>query len=221
MTKLSKLVEAAANQIGAMEQRPLKNGRKSKSHTSRGNISFVIVVICAVVAFTGCKSKIPSVQGGAVEVSVPLSGKEYETDKNYFRARQSGKSPDLATAKKIALQNAKTELAGNVQSLMKVVIDNYTNQRTVGDKQEFENKLEEYSRSVINETLSDVKIIGEKVFKETDGKYTYWIAIEMSKEPVVKSVSDRIAKDDKMQLDFDQHRSRQVLDEEMQKFENR
>jgi predicted NAD-dependent protein-ADP-ribosyltransferase YbiA (DUF1768 family) len=161
------------------------------------------------------------VQSGSKEVTIPLSGKEYETNKEYFRAKQSGKSPDLATAKKIALQNAKTELAGNVQSTMKAVIDNYTNQRTIGDKQEFENKFEEYSRSVINETLNDVKIIGEQVFKESDNKYTYWIAIEMSKEPVVKSVSDRISKDDKMQLDFDQHRFRQVFDEEMQKFENR
>ena len=180
-----------------------------------------IIAICTLVAFTGCKSKAPSVEKGATKVIVPLSEEKYKTDKNYFRAVGIGKSPDLSTAKKIALQNAKTELSGNVQSTMKAVIENYTNQRTVGSEMNFESKFEEISRSVISETLNDVKIIGDEVFKETDGKYTYYIAIEMSKEPVVKKVSDRISKDEKMQLDFDQHRFRQVLDEEMEKMKNK
>jgi hypothetical protein len=160
------------------------------------------------------------VQGGSTEITIPLSGREYKSDKDYFRATQSGKSSDLATSKKIALQNAKTELAGNIQSTMKVVVDNYTDQRTIGDKQEFENKFEEYSRTAINQTLNDVTIIGDKVFKEADGKYTYYIAIEVSKEPIVKNVSDRISKDAKMQLDFDQSRFRQVLDDEKEKLGN-
>ena len=185
-------------------------------------LKIATMAISVSLAMPACKSskKAPSVEKGAREVSVPLSGKEYKTDKEHFRATQSGKSPDLATAKKIALQNAKTELAGNIQSTMKAVIDNYTNQRTVGDKMEFENKFEEYSRTVVNQTLNDVNIIGEKVFKEADGKYTYYIAVEMSKEPVVRNVSDRISKDAKLQLDFDQHKFRQVFDDEMKKFEN-
>ncbi|GHT18361.1 hypothetical protein AGMMS4957_00530 [Bacteroidia bacterium] len=157
---------------------------------------------------------------GATEVVIPLSGKEYRTDKDFFRATQSGKSPDLATSKKIALTNAKAELAGNVQSTIKAVTENYTNQRAVGDKLEFENKFEENARVVVNQGLNDVKIIGEKTFKEKDGKYTYYIAIEMSKEPVVNNIADRISKDSKLQLDFDKHQFQKVFDEEMKKFEN-
>jgi hypothetical protein len=178
----------------------------------------IAVMAVAGVVIMGCKST-KSVQSDSTEVSVPFSDKEYRTDKDYFRASQNGKSPDLATAKKIALQNAKTELAGNIQSLIKAVTENYTNQRTVGDKQEFENKFEENARAVVNQTLNDVKIIGEKVFKEKDGKYTYYVAIEMSKEPVVNNVADRISKDAKLQLDFDKHQFQKVFDDEMQKFE--
>ena len=47
-----------------------------------------------------------------------------------------GKSMDLATSKKIAIMNAKTELAGIVNSTMKTVTDQYTNQRTVGNNQQ-------------------------------------------------------------------------------------
>jgi hypothetical protein len=177
-----------------------------------------VMAMFAGVTITGCGGA-KSAQSASTEVTVPLSGKEFQTDKDFFRASQSGKSPDLATAKKIALQNAKTELAGNIQSLIKAVTENYTNQRTVGDKQEFENKFEENARAVINQTLNDVKIIGEKVFKEKDGKYTYYVAIEMSKEPVVNKVADRISKDAKLQLDFDKHQFQKVFDEEMEKFE--
>jgi hypothetical protein len=184
-------------------------------------LKIAIMAMVSVVILASCATtKAPSVQSGkSKEVSVPLSEKEYRTDKDYFRATQSGKSPDLATAKKIALQNARTELAGNIQATMKAVIENYTNQRTVGDKQEFENKFEEQARTVVNQTLNDVKIIADKVFKVDDGKITYYVAIEMNKESVVNSVADRISKDAKLQLDFDQHQFRKVFDEEMKKFE--
>jgi predicted NAD-dependent protein-ADP-ribosyltransferase YbiA (DUF1768 family) len=182
----------------------------------------VIAVMALTVTVMGasCGAQ-KSVQSASTEVSVPLSGKEYRTDTEYFRATQSGKSPDLATAKKIALQNAKAELAGNIQSVVKAVTDQYTNQRAVADKQEYESKFEELARTVVNQTLNDVKIIGEKIFKENDGKLTYYIAIEMSKEPVVNNLADRISKDAKLQLDFDKHQYQKVFDEEMKKFEDR
>jgi hypothetical protein len=186
---------------------------------TRNLILGVLVTTMAAIAITGCKTTKPSVQKDSNEVTVPLSGKEYRSDKDYFRATQSGKSPDLATAKKIALQNAKSELASNIQTLIKAVTENYTNQRTVGDRQEFENKFEENARAVVNQTLNDVKIIGEKVFKETDGKITYYIAIEMSKDAMVEKVSDRISKDAKLQLDFDKHQFQKIFDEEMKKYE--
>jgi predicted transcriptional regulator YdeE len=175
----------------------------------------------AGVMMTGCgSSKKLSSETGATEVVIPLSGKEFRTDKDFFRTSQLGKSPDLATAKKIALQNAKAELAGNIQSTVKAVTENYTNQRGVSDAQEFENKFEENARAVVNQSLNDVKIIGEKTFKEKDGKFTYYIAIEMSKESVADKVADRISKDAKLQLDFDKHQFQKVFDEEMKKFEN-
>jgi hypothetical protein len=180
-------------------------------------IMVAMVAIIAGVAITSCKGP-KSVQSASNEVTVPLSGKEYQTDKDYFRATQSGKSPDLATAKKIALQNARTELSAAIQSTVKAVIESYTNQRSVGDKQEYEAKFEEQARTVVNQSLSDVRTIGEKIFKE-EGKYTYYVAIEMSKVPIVNNVADRISKDAKLQLDFDQHQFRKVFDEEMQKME--
>ena len=180
------------------------------------------LAICCFIAFslTNCKTKKQLQKAtGSTEIEVPLSGKEYQSDKDNFRAKQSGKSPDLATSKKIALNNAKAEMAGNIQATIKRVTDQYTNQRTVSDVQEFENKFEELSREVVKQKLVDVRVIGEKTFQEKDGKYTYWIAIETSKDVILNGVADKISKDKKLQLDFDKFQYEKIFNEEMEKFE--
>src|SRR4051812_17260396 len=181
--------------------------------------NLLLIPAIAVLTLVGCKSKKKTVQKetGAVEISVPFSSKEYRTDENAFRAKQVGKSPDLATAKKIAFQNAKAELASNIQSTVKRVTDQYTNQRTVGNTQEFENKFEELAREVVDLQISNVKEIGEKIFKETDGAYSYWIAIEAGKKEVFDKLDAKISSDAKLKLDYDKQKFQTIFDSEMKK----
>jgi hypothetical protein len=204
-----------------------KHHMKTLNHfTKTSNImnmkitQLVLIPAVAAITLAGCKSKKTTpVQKdtGAVEISVPFSSKEYRSDNDYFRAKQTGKSPDMATAKKIAFQNAKAEMAGNINSIIKRVTDQYTNQRTVGNTQEFENKFEELSREVVNMEMSNVKEIGEKIFKEPDGSYSSWIAIEASKKDVFDKLDSRISSDAKLKLDYDKQKFQQIFDAEMKK----
>jgi len=181
---------------------------------------FLSALAMGLLFSAGCKSKKKTPiqkETGAVEISVPFSSKEYRTDENFFRAKQYGKSPDLATAKKIAFQNAKSEMAGNIQAMIKRVTDQYTNQRTVGNAQEFENKFEELAREVVNMQLSNVREIGEKIFKEPDGSFTYWIAIEANKKEVFEKMDQKISNDAKLKLDYDKMKFQQIFDQEMKK----
>ena len=178
----------------------------------------LFVGFIAITALAGCKgTKQLAKTTGAQEITVPFSESKYKSDKDFFRAKQMGKSPDLATAKKIALQNAKAEIAGSIKSLVKRVTDQYTNQRTVGNKQDFENKFEELSREVVDQTLTDVKLMDEKIFKETDGSYSYWTAIEVSKQAILDGVSNKISKNEKLQLDYDKKKFEDVFNSEMEK----
>lgn len=176
-------------------------------------------LVLTLAAFS-CKSKkkIAKIED-STEISIPFSGKQYENNKNFFRAKQVGESTDLATAKKIAEQNAKAELAGNIEAVIKRVTDQYTNQRSVGDKKNFENKFEEMSREVVRQDVRDVRVIGEKLFKQKDGLYSYWIAIESPKEATLTGVYDGISKDAQLQLDFDKHQFEKIFNEEMRKYE--
>jgi hypothetical protein len=153
----------------------------------------------------------------AVKVSTPFSESKYKSDKDFFRAKNSGKSIDLATSKKMAMLNAKTELAANIKAVIKSVTDQYTNQRNIGDKEDFENKLEQLTREVVDQTLTDIKVIDEEIYKETDGRYTYWVAIETSKVPVLDAVASKISKNEKLQLDYDKKKFEEVFNSEMDK----
>jgi len=183
------------------------------------------VMLAAVVAFaamsvTGCKSSKPaSVMEGSKEISVPFSGREYRSDKDFFRASNSYLSRDLSMAKRGALLAARQELAASVEVVIKAVTESYAQERQIADKDEFSQKVEGMTREVVKQTLNDVRVMDEKFFKEADGRFRCFVAIEMSKEPVVRGLSQGISKEAKLQQDFDQHRFRQILEAEMSKLD--
>ena len=180
---------------------------------------YVMGIVFACITLTwGCAPKTAqSITKGSVEVKLPFDEPQYRTDKDYFRAKNSGKSPDLATSKKIALLNAKTEIAQNINSVIKAVTEQYINQRSIADKQEYESKFEELTKNVVSQQLNEIRILGEKTFKETDGSFTYWVAIEMPKQTIVDNVSKKISSNQKLQLDYDKKKFEETFNAEMDK----
>ena len=177
-----------------------------------------MAILFSLTVFS-CKSSKPiqSVNKGSNEVILPFTEAKYKTDKDYFRAKNNGNSQDLATAKKIALLNAKTEIASNINSLIKAVTEQYTNQRSVSDKKEFESKFEETARNVVSQNLSEIRVMEEKVFQETNGNYSYWVVIEMPKTALVQKLHQNISQDKKLQLDYDKQKFEETFNAEMDK----
>lgn len=118
------------------------------------------------------------------------------------------------------MMNAKSELAGLINTKVKTVNDQYTNQRQVGENTDFESKFESMTRSVVNQQLSEIKVIGEKTFKNKDGKYETWVALEMKKDALINNINQSISKKKKLQLDFDKHKYEEIFNKEMEKFES-
>ena len=184
----------------------------------------VATVLTVIILFAagGCKGKkdMPTIQSGSERLTVPFSSAAYRTDGSNFRAVNMGTSVDYSMARRIALQNARTELAAGIAATVKAVTAQYADQRQVADRQEFQTRLEEESRTVVNQMLTDVRVIGDETFREPDGRMTVWVAIEMPKDALVQAMSNSISRDERLRLDFDQHRFRQIFDEEMNKFES-
>jgi hypothetical protein len=181
----------------------------------------VLLLLLVLAVLPACRAKKDIAKTtGATKIEVPLSGKEFNSDEEYFRATASGKSPNLETAKKIAENNAKSRLAGLIQTTVKKVTDNYTNQRSIGDRQEYSNKFEEMTREVVNQKLFDVKIIKEEIYKEADNSYTYWVAIEASKEAILNGINSSISKNEKLRQDYDKMKFEETFNQEMDKLAN-
>ena len=186
-------------------------------------LKLVAILMLIGVTTTGCRSRrdMPHVHAQAVEVYVPFSGSNYQTSNTHWRASGDGSSRELAMARRIAMQNARTILAGSIQATVQAVTQQYSDQRQIDDRQEFQTRLEEMSRAVVDQQLNDVRTIGERTFRQPNGNITVHIALEMGRDAVQQALNNRIAADERLRLDFDQHQFRQIFEEEMRRFENR
>lgn len=146
------------------------------------------------------------------EVKLPLSGNKYETNKKFFRAVQSGTSTNPATAKTMALHNAKVLMASNIEATIKAVTDQYTSQFNTAEGLEDASKFEQQSREAVKETISDVSLFDEKLFMDKKkGTYTCWVAIEMPKESLIKGIKEKT----KGSIKGDQAKFQEIFDKEM------
>ena len=175
-----------------------------------------ITIAAAMVIIGGCKSK-QKTPAGEKEVVVPCSGAGYFTDSKTFRSNSIGESMDQVTSKSKALTNARNELAASIQTTVKTVTDNYTNSTSLNKKEELEQKFESLNREVVNQTLSGIRTICEKLVQTKDGTYKTYIAIELSADDLVKKYNERLSTDDKLKIDYDYQKFKETFEKEMEK----
>jgi hypothetical protein len=166
-----------------------------------------------------CKSK-QKVPKGETEVSVPCSGSDFFTSNKFFRANSIGESQDQVTSKKKALANARAELAASIQTTVKAVTDNYTNSREMNNKEQVEERFEQLNREIVNQQLTGLKTICEKLVKTGQATYKTYIAIELSADDLVATYNERLSQDDRLRIDYDYEKFKNTFEEEMNKFDN-
>lgn len=182
----------------------------------------LIVIALAGMIFQGCKSKKEVVAPqGEVEITVYCSGPEYWTSDEYFRANNVGESIDQAVSKKKALSNAKAELAGYIETILKAAFDNYVVSRELNNVEEAEERYEGLSREVVNQQLNGIRTICEKQTKTTEGKYKTYIAIELAGDEIMSSMNQRLPDDVKLKIDYDYEKFKETFNEEMKKMEEK
>jgi molecular chaperone DnaK (HSP70) len=179
------------------------------------NLTFVAITTAAIL-ITGCKHK-EKAPTGEKEVIVPCSGPTFFTDSKTFRSNSIGESMDQVTSKKKAETNARNELAQAIQTTVKTVTDNYTNSRTQNTKEDLEQKFESLNREVVDQSLSGIRTICEKLMQTKEGTYKTYIALELSADDLVKKYNERMSTDDKLKIDYDYTKFKDTFDKEMEK----
>ncbi len=182
------------------------------------SILLFVLFLSTLFVFTQCGSK-SDLPRGEERVTILCSGPEYRSDSEYFRANSTADSPNMANSKRMALSNARAELAGQMEVTVKSVIDNYVQDMTIGDMQEFQQRYEGLSREVINQKLTGTRIICEEVTRTPEGRYRTYVAIELSGNEIHDAMDARISRDERLRLDYDYDRFKNSFDEEMRNME--
>lgn len=194
-----------------------KNTQKMKTISKSLLGAFLIV---GSIALVGCKAKKvePKIKG-ETEITMHCFGTDFFSTKKNLRASGIGESMDRMTALKKSRNEAKTALAATVETRIKATIDNYVNSREMNNREQVEERFEGLSREVIDQKLSNVKTICEKITVKGTGGYVAYIAVEMKADDLIEAINDRITKEETLRIDYDYEKFKETFDKEMEKLE--
>jgi hypothetical protein len=180
--------------------------------------TYTLIVLAAAVFVVGCKGKKEaSKPKGETEVVVPCSGSDFFTTSKVFRANSIGESQDQVASKKKALANARNELAASIQTTVKSVTDNYLNSREMNNREEVEERFEQLGREVVDQQLTGIRTICEKLMRTEQGTYKTYIALELSAADLVSAYNEKLSKDERLKIDYDYEKFKETFDKEMDK----
>jgi hypothetical protein len=151
------------------------------------------------------------------KVTEPFSGSAYESNNRFFRASGKGESSSDNIARGKADIEAKTYLAGQVNTTMKQVADNYQGQTENEKGADVAEKFQSLAREVMNTDLADLRKVGEKkYYNEKEKKYTVFIAYEIKKNAMFRFMKKQAKTDQKID-ERQQAIIQKILDEELKK----
>ena len=177
--------------------------------------AIALVLAAGAVSCSSSKKAVgPAAPAGMVEEAIPLSGPQYRSDAEYYRAVQNGVSTERSTAQKIAMQN----LAAAIQADVKTVIENYVKNQDTGISAEHKSQYQELAYTAVNQQLRDVQIVEEKMFRQDNGSMRYYVCMQLPKAALEAAVEDAIAKDAKLNLEFDRAQFKKIFEEQMAAF---
>lgn len=176
-----------------------------------------LVLVCTLVFFAQCRSKSQLPEGDGYSLFF-CSGPEYHTDAVFFRANSSADSPNMANSKRMALTNARSELAGQMEVMVTSVINNYFKDSGAGDQKELQQRYVEMSREAINQKLTGTAIICEKTTRTDEGRYRTFVAVELLGDELLDLLNEHIGRDDRLSLDYDHDLFKNTFNEGMRSF---
>ena len=175
--------------------------------------SFVRVsVIMFLFAAVGCSSGILG-----KKVREPFQGNAYESNNRWWRGTGKGSSSQDNIARGKADIDAKAQLAGQVNTTMKQVADQYLGQTENQNAADVADKFQSLVRQIMNTNISDLRKMGEeKFYNEEKKEYTVFIAYEIKKNAMLRFMK----KQAKVDQTIDERQRKvieEIIDEEIKK----
>lgn len=151
------------------------------------------------------------------KVREPFQGNAYESNNRFWRGTGKGSSSQDNIARSKADLDAKSQLAGQVNTTMKQVADQYLGQTENADAADVADKFQSLVRQTMNTEISDLRKMGEeKYYNEEKKEYTVFIAYEIKKNAMLRFMKKQ-AKVDKTVNERQRALIEKIIDEELKK----
>lgn len=129
----------------------------------------------------------------------PFTAAEYRTDAEYFRVAASALSGNMQIARQMALQEARTALAWEIQGKMKDASAGYVRKRQIRDTAAFSAAFGKCSVQAVEMTLSGMRMTASKVFRTGQG-FRCWVVVEVPKAGYLEHL-DKVSREVLPELD--------------------
>jgi hypothetical protein len=151
------------------------------------------------------------------KVKEPFRGNAYESNNRFFRATGKGVSSQDNIARGKADIEAKAQLAGQVNTTMKQVADQYLGQTENEKGADVADKFQSLVRQVMNTNIADLRKMGEqKYYNDKTKEYSVFIAYEIKKNAMLRFMKKQ-AKVDKTIDERQREVIEKIIDEEIKK----
>lgn len=151
------------------------------------------------------------------KVKEPFQGNAYESNNRFWRSSGKGTSTQDNIARGKADIDAKAQLAGQVNTTMKQVADQYLGQTENANAADVADKFQSLVRQVMNTNIADLRKMDEKKFYNSKTQeYTVFIAYEIKKNAMLRFMKKQ-AKVDKTIDERQREVIEKIVDEELEK----
>jgi hypothetical protein len=180
--------------------------------TRKLQLGFTLLVSILLISIASCSSS-----SFGKKVKEPFSGNKYESNNNWFRSVGKGQSVKDNIAKSKADLEAKSELAGQLNTSVKKVSDQYLGQTENESNADVADKFQSLAREVMNTEMADLRKIGEEKYYDGE-KYTVYIAYEIKKNAMFRFLKKQAKTSDKLN-DLERKTIEDMIDEELKKLD--
>lgn len=175
------------------------------------NLIILSMALVAIACSSGVLGK---------RVREPFSGSAYQSNNRFWRASGKGSSSQDNIARGKADIDAKAQLAGQINTTMKQVTDQYLGQTENENAADVADKFQSLVRQVMNTNMADLRKIGEeKYFNDEKREYTVFMAYEIKKNAMLRFMK-RQAKVDQTINERQRDLIEKIIDEELAKVED-
>jgi hypothetical protein len=154
------------------------------------------------------------------KVNEPFNGSAYQSNNRFWRAAGKGQSSADNIARGKADIDAKAQLAGQVNTTMKQVTDQYLGQTENENAADVADKFQSLVRQVMNTEIADLRKMDEKkYFDAKKNEYTVFIAYEIKKNAMLRFMKKQARVDQKID---ERQRAviEKIIDQELAKTED-